>query len=64
MSLKTNKAVRARFKITKKGLVLRRPTGQDHFRGKKSGKFRRRTRKYVRVSKAEAKIIKRYLPYR
>lgn len=62
--LKTNKSVRSRFKLTKTGKMLRRPIGQDHFRGKKSGKFRRRVRKYVPVSKADAKVLKRYLPYR
>lgn len=61
--LKTNKSVRARFKVTKTGILLRRVSGQDHFRGKKTGKFRRQKRKYVHVSKAEAKTLKRYLPY-
>ena len=63
MPLKTNKSIRARFKVTKSGIVLRRIQGQSHFRGKKSGKYRRRVRGYVRVSKAEAKYIKRHLPY-
>ena len=62
--LKTNKSVRARFKVTKSGILLRRRVGQNHFRGLKSGKVRRRLRKYARVSKAEAKTLKRYLPYR
>ena len=62
--LKTNKSIRARFRVTKSGIVLRRREGQDHFRGKKSGKERRQRRAYVRVSKAEAKLIRRYLPYR
>jgi len=62
--LKTNKSVRGRIKITKRGILLRRPTGRGHFLGKKSGAYKRRTRKYVEVSKADAKKLKRYLPYR
>lgn len=61
--LKTNKSVRGRIKITKSGKLLRLPSGHGHFRGKKSGKFRRRVRKYVEVSKADEKAIKKYLPY-
>lgn len=55
------KSILKRFKITKTGKVLRRAIGQDHFRAKKSGKYRRRTRKWVQLSKAEAKKIKRLL---
>lgn len=61
--LKTNKSVRGRIKITKSGKMLRLPSGAAHFRGKKSGKFRRRVRKYVEVSKPDRKALRRYLPY-
>ena len=56
--MKTRKSLKKRFKITKKGKVLRRPSGQDHYRAKKSGKRIRKSRKWVKVSKAEAKRIK------
>lgn len=59
--MKTKKSLLKRFKITKTGKVLRRLTGQDHYLAKKSGKQRRRKRKWVEVSPAEAKIIKRLL---
>lgn len=59
--MKTRKSILKRFKITKTGKVLRRATGQDHYRAKKSGKKIRKARKWVEVSKAEAKIIKRLL---
>jgi len=59
--MKTRKSISKRFKITKTGKVLRRATGQDHFRAKKSGKKVRQSRKWVRPAKAEAKKIKRLL---
>lgn len=61
--MKTRKSIIKRFKITKTGKILRRPTGQDHCRAKKSGKKIRQSRKWVPLSKAEAKLVKRYLYY-
>jgi large subunit ribosomal protein L35 len=59
--VKTRKSILKRFKITKTGKVLRRATGLDHYRAKKSGNKVRKSRKWVKVSKAEAKKIKRLL---
>jgi len=61
--MKTRKAIKKRFKITKKGKVLYRPIGQDHFRAKKSGKAKRQKRGFVKVDKTLAKQIKRALKY-
>ena len=58
---KIRKSILKRFKITKTGKVLRRPVGLDHYRAKLSGKKRRQSRKWVEVSKSEAKIIKKFL---
>ena len=59
--MKTRKSISKRFKITKTGKILRRPTGQDHYLVKKRGKKRRQSRKWVKVSKPEAKKIKKLL---
>ncbi len=59
--LKTRKSLTKRFKITKTGKILRRATGLDHYRAKKSGKQIRQSRKWVRVAKAESKKLKRML---
>lgn len=59
--LKTRKSLTKRFKITKTGKILRRYTGLDHYRAKKSGKKIRQSRKWVEVSKSEAKKIKKLL---
>ncbi len=62
MSLKTRKSILKRFKITKTGKILRRPTGLDHYRAKKSGKEKRKSRKWIKISKSEVKRIKKLLP--
>ena len=59
--MKTRKSIIKRFKITKTGKILRRPTGQDHYRAKKPGKKVRGGRKWVEVSKWEVKKIKKLL---
>jgi ribosomal protein L35 len=59
--MKIRKSILKRFKITKTGKILRRVCGQDHYRAKKPGKKIRKSRKWVPVSKSEAKIIKKFL---
>ncbi|MCX6760209.1 MAG: 50S ribosomal protein L35 [Candidatus Nealsonbacteria bacterium] len=61
--MKTRKSLTKRFRITKNGKVLRRLTGQNHFRMKKSSKERSRKRKWVLMSKPEAKVIKRLMSF-
>ena len=61
---KTKKALTKRFKITKTGKILRRLSGQNHYRAKKSGQARRKGRKWIEISKAEVKRVKRYLSLR
>lgn len=56
--MKTRKSITKRFKVTKNGKVLRRAMGQDHLRAKKTGAFRRKSRKMVEVTGALAKKIK------
>jgi large subunit ribosomal protein L35 len=59
--MKTRKSITKRFKITKTGKILRRITGQNHFRAKKSGKVKRKKRKWIPLSKPEAKKIRKIL---
>ena len=59
--MKIPKAIVKRFKITRRGKLLRRPVGQDHYLAKKSGKKRRQKRKWIKVSKSEAKKLKKLL---
>ena len=60
---KTRKAITKRFKITKNGKILRRAINQNHFLAKKSGETKRKHRKWVKVSKEESKLIKKFLVY-
>jgi large subunit ribosomal protein L35 len=59
--MKTKKALLKRFKITKTGKILRRLSGQNHYQAKKSGSRKRKGRKWVQLSRSEAKKLKRYL---
>jgi len=58
---KTKKALVKRFKITKNGKILRRATGQNHYRSKKTGEQKRKGRKWVALSKNEAGRLKKFL---
>lgn len=57
--MKTRKSISKRFRVTKTGKILRRATGLDHYRAKKSGKKIRQSRKWVKLSKPEAKKIRK-----
>lgn len=59
--MKTKKSILARIKITKTGKLLHRPTQQRHFKAKYSSRIRRRKRKLIEISKADQKMIKKWL---
>jgi len=59
--MKTKKSITKRFRITKTGKILRRITGQNHFRAKKSGNAKRAKKKCVELSKGERKIIRKLI---
>lgn len=56
--LKTHKSVSKRFKVTKKGKVLKRKAGQDHFNSRESSKTTRKKRRDVLMSETLIKNIK------
>lgn len=59
--MKTRKSILKRFKITKNGKILRRKTGQNHLRSKKTGEAKRKGRKWILLSPSEAKKIRKVL---
>ena len=61
--LKTRKSIAKRFKITKKGKVLKKKAGQDHFNARESGKVKRNKRRVTKASEANTKNLKSQLPY-
>jgi large subunit ribosomal protein L35 len=58
---KTRKSLTKRFKITKKGKVMRRQAFKRHLNAKKSAKRKRRLSGVVVTKKAHAKRIKKAL---
>lgn len=58
---KTRKSISKRFRVTKNGKVMRRAVGQDHLLAKQTGHKRRRLRKMIEMSEAEAKKVKKLL---
>ncbi|OGW75927.1 MAG: 50S ribosomal protein L35 [Omnitrophica bacterium RBG_13_46_9] len=61
--LKTKKALRKRFRFTKKGKIKRSKACKSHILTKKSRNRKRSLRKAGLVSKGGAKSIKRLMPY-
>jgi ribosomal protein L35 len=58
---KTRKSLVKRFKITKNGKIMRRATGQNHYRSKKTGEAKRKGRKWIPLAPNEAKRLKKFL---
>jgi large subunit ribosomal protein L35 len=58
---KTRKSLTRRFRITKKGKVLRRQGFKRHLNAKKSSKKKRRLGRVVQVKKAHARKIRKAL---
>ncbi len=61
--LKTNKSAAKRFKMTKSGKLKKRSARRGHILGKMSRKAKRKLRQNSYVSGADAKKIRRLLPY-
>ncbi len=61
--LKTSRAAAKRFSFTKNGKVKRGSAYRSHILTKKSTKRKRGLRKMAYASVANAKVIKKQLPY-
>jgi ribosomal protein L35 len=59
--MKTKQAMAKRFLRTKRGVILKRKAGQDHFNAREQGKVTMRKRRDVKVGKTDIKIISQYL---
>jgi len=60
---KTHKSISKRFKITKKGKLMKKKAGQDHFNARESGNITRGKRRAQEAAKAIAKPLKPLIPY-
>ncbi|HBB56580.1 MAG: 50S ribosomal protein L35 [bacterium] len=61
MKFKTNKSYSKRLKLTKKGKVLSRKSGQNHFNAKES-RSKQLAKKKTRSFTLSSKNISRFLP--
>ncbi len=61
--LKTNKGAAKRFRLSKTGKVKKRTAGRQHILSKKSRKRKRHMRQDGYLTGAEAKLVRRLLPY-
>ena len=58
---KTIKSISKRFKITKKGKVIKLKDGKNHFNAKDTGKQTRQKRNNVKLSERSGKNIKKLI---
>lgn len=61
--IKTNSGAKKRFRITKKGKVMRSNSRKNHLLDKKTTKRKRKLRKPSETAKSERGRIRRMLPY-
>ena len=61
--LKTHQSIAKRFKITKKGKVIKKMAGQDHFNARESSNVTRKKRRSTKAAKVNVGNIKTFLPY-
>jgi len=61
---KTHRGAAKRFSLTKNGKVKRAQSFKNHILTKKTTKRTRNLRKTAYVSDAEAKVIKKLIPYK
>lgn len=61
--VKTHKGTAKRIKISRRGKLLSRATGQDHFNSRESGKTTKNKRRDLVLHKANNKL-KQLIPYK
>lgn len=63
MKLKTHKAAAKRLHITKRGKIIKRAAGQDHFNARERGITTMNKRRDLSLAKELTKTAKRLMPY-
>ena len=61
--LKTKRSLKKRFKFTKKGKIKRSKAFKSHLLTKKSRRRKRALKRAGIVSREDAKVLKRLMPY-
>lgn len=62
MSMKTNKALVKRVRVTKTGKMIKRKAGQAHFNSRESGKVTRNKRSDLGLTRTVRKGVMSLLP--
>ncbi len=52
-----------RFRVTKRGKIIKRAAGQDHFNARDAGRITLRKRRDRLVAKVDSRAIRHLLPY-
>ncbi len=60
--LKTHKATAKRFRVTKKGKIIKRTAGQNHFNARENGKVGRNKKSDTVMSTTLNRVIQITLP--
>jgi ribosomal protein L35 len=63
MKQKTKKSVAKKVKVTGKGKLIRRHTGQNHYNTRETGGFGRKKKRDVSFFKADEQNVVKALPY-
>ena len=61
--MKTKSSVKKRFKLTATGKVKASQAGKQHMMIKRSNKFIRQARGTTTLCDADARIVKKFMPY-
>lgn len=62
MKLKTHQATAKRYRVTKRGKIIKRTAGQNHFNSRETGKVGRNKRSDVVVSQTLKHVMQVALP--
>ncbi|MCX6743626.1 MAG: 50S ribosomal protein L35 [Candidatus Parcubacteria bacterium] len=61
--IKTHQSIAKRYKVTKKGKLMKKKAGQDHFNARESGNITRAKRRTQQADKTISKQLKSLMPY-
>jgi len=61
--LKTKSSTKGRFRLTASGKVRMQPAKKSHYLMRKSKKMKRQHRGTEIMSKADSRIVRRFMPY-
>lgn len=59
--MKTKQAMAKRFTKTKRGTILKRAAGQNHFNARESGKTTKNKRRDISMAKVASRMIEKFL---